>query len=224
MTAHDFSYPTHSQTIERRLTMKKILIQFLLGIVAIVLMGTTSFAQLISVRALYENAAAHLLAQEEAKRLLAEEVAARLPEQEDSARSIEGAIGVEMRTFSLFNSERAKRNLPSLQWSNSLYQTARSSAQMQNSQQRVGHPLGGTEISASGNDPAQVVQMWLNSPGHRAILLSPQYTHAAVGNSGRYWSGRFSGGGASDWTGTSNRSSTSGQSGRLTMDQIRERW
>jgi uncharacterized membrane protein YgcG len=173
----------------------------LLGVVAVVLMGTTSFAQLTPTRVLFEAATV------------------RSAEGAETEGEEEGEKGVERRTFSLFNIERAKRNLPSLQWSDSLHQTARQSAQMQNRQQRVGHPLGGTEISASGNDPAQVVQMWLNSPGHRAILLSSQYTHAAVGNAGRYWSGRFSGGGASSWSGGAQ-----GWSGRLTMDQIRELW
>lgn len=35
--------------------------------------------------------------------------------------------------------------------------------------------------SGTYNDPQAVVQTWLNSPGHRANMLNPDYVHIGVG-------------------------------------------
>jgi uncharacterized protein YkwD len=50
----------------------------------------------------------------------------------------------------------------------------------------------GENIAAGQQTPAQVVEAWMNSSGHRANILNPNFTHMAVGidkggNMGMYW-------------------------------------
>ena len=98
----------------------------------------------------------------------------------------------ESEVLRLINIERANRSLPMLGFSMLAAERAKRSAGIQAQQRRVGHPIGGPEISASGNNPEHVVRMWLNSPGHKRAMLNPNYTGAGAGNVGRFWSVQFS--------------------------------
>ena len=50
----------------------------------------------------------------------------------------------------------------------------------------------GGEIIASGAYTAeQAVQLWMNSPSHREILLSTSYTMIGAGYSNGYWTVQF---------------------------------
>ncbi|WP_233629956.1 CAP domain-containing protein [Amycolatopsis sp. WAC 04197] len=61
----------------------------------------------------------------------------------------------------------------------------------------AGYPNPGGENVARGQvDPRTVVQAWLDSPGHRANLVNPQFTTIGVGvyflsDAGPYWTQNF---------------------------------
>lgn len=61
---------------------------------------------------------------------------------------------------------------------------------------RCGGTMGyGGEIIACGQGtPKEAVQAWLNSPGHRAIMLDAKQRSVGVGMVGNYWVAVFSGG------------------------------
>lgn len=46
-------------------------------------------------------------------------------------------------------------------------------------------------IAMGVTTPAAVVQMWLNSPGHRANILNPRHRSMGIGHSGSYWTQLF---------------------------------
>jgi uncharacterized YkwD family protein/spore coat assembly protein SafA len=60
----------------------------------------------------------------------------------------------------------------------------------------VAYTAAGENIAAGQRTPQEVVQSWMNSPGHRANILSTKYTQIGVGYAqggsyGHYWSQMF---------------------------------
>jgi uncharacterized YkwD family protein/spore coat assembly protein SafA len=60
----------------------------------------------------------------------------------------------------------------------------------------VAYSAAGENIAAGQRTPQEVVQSWMNSPGHRANILSTKYTQIGVGYAqggsyGHYWSQMF---------------------------------
>ncbi|MFJ9820893.1 CAP domain-containing protein [Streptomyces sp. NPDC101151] len=56
----------------------------------------------------------------------------------------------------------------------------------------------GENIACGQRSPAEVVEGWMNSPGHRANILKPDFTHIGVGyagggRAGTYWAQLFGG-------------------------------
>ncbi|GAA2515565.1 hypothetical protein GCM10010423_03610 [Streptomyces levis] len=56
----------------------------------------------------------------------------------------------------------------------------------------------GENIACGQRSPADVVEGWLNSPGHRANILKPDFTHIGIGfagggRAGTYWTQMFGG-------------------------------
>jgi uncharacterized protein YkwD len=56
----------------------------------------------------------------------------------------------------------------------------------------------GENIACGQRSPAEVVEGWMNSPGHRANILKPDFTHIGVGfagggRAGTYWTQLFGG-------------------------------
>ncbi|MEU1404604.1 CAP domain-containing protein [Streptomyces sp. NPDC005728] len=56
----------------------------------------------------------------------------------------------------------------------------------------------GENIACGQRSPAEVVDGWMNSPGHRANILKPEFTHIGVGftgggRAGTYWAQLFGG-------------------------------
>jgi uncharacterized protein YkwD len=54
----------------------------------------------------------------------------------------------------------------------------------------------GENIACGQRSPAEVVDGWMNSPGHRANILKPDFTHIGVGFAGggpqgTYWTQLF---------------------------------
>ncbi|GAA1901435.1 CAP domain-containing protein [Streptomyces durmitorensis] len=60
------------------------------------------------------------------------------------------------------------------------------------------HRAIGENIACGQRTPAEVVDGWMNSPGHRANILGPSFTHLGVGfagggSAGTYWTQLFGG-------------------------------
>ncbi|MFG2309130.1 CAP domain-containing protein [Streptomyces sp. NPDC048566] len=60
------------------------------------------------------------------------------------------------------------------------------------------HRTVGENIACGQRSPAEVVLGWMNSPGHRANILTPEFTHLGVGlagggRAGTYWTQLFGG-------------------------------
>ena len=53
----------------------------------------------------------------------------------------------------------------------------------------------GENIAMGQRTPQEVVNAWMNSSGHRANILSKDFTHIGVGHhaSGNYWTQQFIG-------------------------------
>ena len=59
----------------------------------------------------------------------------------------------------------------------------------------INYKTAGENIAKGYTTPQSVVNGWMNSPGHRANILNPSFTHIGVGyvQSGNYWTQMFIG-------------------------------
>lgn len=57
----------------------------------------------------------------------------------------------------------------------------------------ISYKSAGENIAKGQTSAKQVVQAWMDSPGHRANILNANYTHIGVGyvESGHYWTQMF---------------------------------
>lgn len=57
----------------------------------------------------------------------------------------------------------------------------------------IGYTAAAENIAKGQSTPVQVVNAWMNSPGHRGNILNAKFTHIGVGHSvnGNYWSQMF---------------------------------
>ena len=126
----------------------------------------------------------------------------------------------DLRVLQLVNQFRAENGRASLTLSEKLDKAADKYANLMASQNIMSHTLNNTTIgsrttaegyvwnSVSENiakgytTPEQVVQAWINSPGHRANMLATNITHMGLGYSsnGHYWSQSFARGDANPGT------------------------
>ena len=118
----------------------------------------------------------------------------------------------ESQVVELTNNERQKAGLAPLQIDNLLMDNAEEkSLDMKNNQYfshtspTLGSPFeqmenngitykkAGENIAKGQQTPEQVVQAWMDSPGHRENIMNPNYTHIGVGyvNGGHYWTQQF---------------------------------
>lgn len=99
----------------------------------------------------------------------------------------------------LTNRERAEAGLPPLRPESRLATAAREHSANMARQQKMDHVLDdkgptervrdagydgfgwGENIAFGQQTPAQAIEVWMNSPGHRANILGEQYTHIGVG-------------------------------------------
>ncbi|WP_235753864.1 CAP domain-containing protein [Psychrobacillus sp. INOP01] len=114
----------------------------------------------------------------------------------------------------LTNKERAKAGLKALQIDTKLTQSAQAKSQDMKNKNYFSHTsptygspfdqmksFGVTYKSAAENiamgqrTPAEVVDAWMKSPGHKANIMNASYTHIGVGlsDSGYYWTQQFIG-------------------------------
>jgi uncharacterized YkwD family protein len=121
----------------------------------------------------------------------------------------------EQQVVNLCNAERAKNGLPPLSINANLARMAHVKAQdmrdknyFDHNSPTYGSPFqmmktfgisysyAGENIAAGQPDPQSVVNSWMNSPGHRANILNPNYTQIGVGyvsggSYGTYWTEEF---------------------------------
>ena len=100
----------------------------------------------------------------------------------------------------LINQERAARGLPALSFNGALTAAAEKYAALHFAQPdpfKLSHDLNGTAmdqaraegyaggigevLAAASPSAAQIVELWLDSPGHRAIILGAGYSEIGVG-------------------------------------------
>jgi len=117
---------------------------------------------------------------------------------------------VEQEVFKLTNLVRKKHGLETLKLDPKLIATARDHCRDMQTHNFFAHesPVEGkatpfdratqfgttanAENLAAGNvTPAEVVQGWLDSPGHRSNLLHPEMTRCGVGRVGGYWTALY---------------------------------
>jgi uncharacterized protein YkwD len=116
----------------------------------------------------------------------------------------------EQQVLQLTNQERAKNGLPPLKANTELNYTADKYAELMAQRNYFSHtgPDGsqpwdrakavgfeaqtmGENIAAGQKTPQEVVQAWMNSPGHRANILNPRYTQLGVGFDKNFWVQNF---------------------------------
>ena len=113
---------------------------------------------------------------------------------------VSGIHDYEQQVLTLTNAERAKQGLAPLQADTKLMAAAREKSEDMQKNNYFSHTsptfgspfdrlkaLGisykaaGENIAKGQRTPAQVVQAWMDSPGHRANILNDKYTHLGVG-------------------------------------------
>ncbi len=120
----------------------------------------------------------------------------------------------EKEVVELTNAERAKQGLPALTLDTELSKVARAKSEDMSKnnyfdhtsptygspfdmmkQFGVSYKAAGENIAKGQTTPEQVVKAWMNSEGHRANILSSNFTHIGVGYvaDGNYWTQQFIG-------------------------------
>jgi uncharacterized YkwD family protein len=120
----------------------------------------------------------------------------------------------EQQVFELTNQERVKNGLPALKVDNELSKVAREKSRdiqaknyFDHNSPTYGSPFdmmsafgidyrsAGENIAKGQRTPAEVVNAWMNSPGHRANILNNSFTHIGVGyvEQGNVWTQMFIG-------------------------------
>ncbi|MFJ7953599.1 CAP domain-containing protein [Lysinibacillus sp. NPDC096418] len=118
----------------------------------------------------------------------------------------------EQEVVKLTNAERTKAGLAPFQTDSKLMAAAREKSQDMQSKNYFSHTsptfgspfdrmkaLGisykaaGENIAKGQRTPQEVVQAWMDSPGHRANILNTNFTHIGVGyvKTGNYWTQQF---------------------------------
>lgn len=102
--------------------------------------------------------------------------------------------------FNLINAERQKAGLPALAWDSSMESLAKTRAKEVTTKYSHVRP-DGTDVAQThlygetvGNksSASRQVSSWMNSRGHRNILLNKDFTKCVVARCGEYWVGLFS--------------------------------
>lgn len=132
------------------------------------------------------------------------------PGQKINVPTINDIKAIENEVIKLVNAERSKRGLQTLSANWELCRVARYKSQdminknyFSHTSPTYGSPFNmmetfGIKFSAAGENiamgqrnAAEVMNSWMNSPGHRSNILSPTYTEIGVGlaksSSGRYY-------------------------------------
>jgi uncharacterized YkwD family protein/spore coat assembly protein SafA len=130
------------------------------------------------------------------------------PDQKINIPNIDQTKGTENQVLSLVNQERSKAGLKPLSMDWEVQRVARIKAcDMQQKgyfshtsptygspftmlkQHGINYKSAGENIAMGQKTPQEVMVSWMNSQGHRANILKPEYTHLGVGycQQGNYW-------------------------------------
>jgi hypothetical protein len=105
------------------------------------------------------------------------------------------AVGSGGGVLGMVNSERAAAGCPPLRFDPQLASMAQSHASDMASRDYFAHSSGadGENIAYGQTSSAEVMQEWMNSPGHRANILNCEYTRFGAGydSAGNYWVQEF---------------------------------
>jgi len=118
----------------------------------------------------------------------------------------------EREVFDLVNEERAKQGLNALEWHTDLAAIARRHSQDmaernffshdnpdglspfdRMTQNGITYSWAAENIAQGQRTPKEVMQTWMNSPGHKANILNENLTHLGVGFYNYYWTEKFIG-------------------------------
>ena len=145
------------------------------------------------------------------------ETVEKTPEVQKPAPEVKDEVKVTseiQQVVDLTNKERAKAGLKALQIDTKLTQSAQAKSQDMKNKNYFSHTsptygspfdqmksMGITYKSAAENiamgqrSPAEVVDAWMKSPGHKANIMNGSFTHIGVGlsDSGYYWTQQFIG-------------------------------
>ncbi len=134
------------------------------------------------------------------------------PAQTTPSTTTSDVNAFEQEVVKLTNAERTKAGLAPFKTDDKLMAAAREKSQDMQSKKYFSHTsptfgspfdrmkaLGITYKSAGENiaqgqrTPQEVVQAWMDSPGHRANILNAKFTHIGVGyvKTGNYWTQQF---------------------------------
>ncbi|MBP1934323.1 CAP domain-containing protein [Ammoniphilus resinae] len=137
------------------------------------------------------------------------------PGQAVTIPSLDSIQQFENKVIELTNIERTKAGLPALKGNGELSRVAQFKSQdmidhnyFDHQSPTYGSPFdmmtsfgipfsyAGENIAAGQKTPEEVVNGWMNSPGHRANILNPNYTEIGVGLAkggqyGFYWTQQF---------------------------------
>lgn len=137
------------------------------------------------------------------------------PGQKITIPNIDDVKALENEVIRLVNVQRAKNGLQALTAHWELSRVARYKSQdmvnkgyFSHQSPTYGSPFtmmqsfgirfssGGENIAKGQRSPAEVMNSWMNSPGHRSNILSPSFTHIGVGlakdrNGVAYWTQMF---------------------------------
>lgn len=137
------------------------------------------------------------------------------PEYKQEQKQEQGELNAfERQMFELTNRERVNNGLQPLQVDYELSRVAREKSRdmainfyFDHNSPVYGSPFdmmraygityraAGENIAKGQRTPEEVVQAWMNSPGHRANILNPNFTHIGVGfvENGNHWTQQFIG-------------------------------
>jgi uncharacterized YkwD family protein/spore coat assembly protein SafA len=136
------------------------------------------------------------------------------PMQKVNIPNIDATKGIETQVQQLVNQERSKQGLKPLQMDWELQRTARTKAcdmaqkgYFSHTSPTYGSPFdmmrqfgisyrtAGENIAQGQRTPAEVMQSWMNSQGHRENILKQEFTHIGVGycEKGNNWVQMFIG-------------------------------
>jgi uncharacterized YkwD family protein/spore coat assembly protein SafA len=137
------------------------------------------------------------------------------PNQKLNIPNIDNVKNVENQVLHIVNEERTKAGLNPLQMDWELERVARTKSQdmadkgyFSHQSPTYGSPFdmmkqfginyrsAGENIASGQTTPVSVMESWMNSQGHRANILKPEYTHIGVGyyrggNYGHMWTQMF---------------------------------
>lgn len=125
-----------------------------------------------------------------------EEVTVVKPSMPSGGSSTSKTPQTSREAFNLINAERQKAGLPALAWDSSMESLAKTRAKEITTKYSHVRPDGSFapsngEIIANRPTASMAVNAWMNSRGHRNIILHKEVTKCVVARCGEYWVGLF---------------------------------